>query len=437
MWVLIARCGLAQMAIGAVAALMTSTLNRVMIVELALPATVPALLVAIHFMVQTSRSRFGFESDRLRRRTPLVLGGAVVQSLGGVLAAVGVAMAHASRGAGLALCVLAFMLIGVGMSAAGTSLLALVAERVEPKHRGGAAALLWVMMIFGIVVTAATSGAALEPFSMRRLVVVTSVVCGGAVVLSVVGMSGVEARWPLHPGRASGGVAPTTFRAAWRAVSSEGDTMRFAAFVFLSMLAYSMQDLILEPFAGRVYGMTPGESTQLAASQHAGVMIGMLLAAPLSARWGTLRGWAAWGCLLSATSLLALAFLPVDVAHGTLRTAVFTLGAANGVFAVGALGAMMGMTSGTQGDGVGLRLGVYGAAQAIAYGIGGSVGGIASDLAIAAWGDARLGYAGVFAVESALFVTAAWIAARLHAENGAPVKPSHRAEELWRYQQSP
>lgn len=434
-WGYVARCGLAQMAIGAVAALMTSTLNRVMIVELSLPATVPALLVALHFAVQTSRSRFGFESDRLKRRTPLILGGSLLQSVGGVLAAVAVVVAVTSRTWGLALAVVAFTLIGLGMSAAGTALLALVAERVEPRHRGGAAAMLWVMMIFGIVVTAATSGAALDPFSMRRLVIVTAVVCGSAVLLSVVGMWGVEERWPAR--QATGpAAAPATFAAAWRAVSHERSTMQFAAFVLLSMLAYSMQDLILEPFAGRVFGMTPGESTQLAASQHAGVMLGMIGAAPLSARFGSLRGWAASGCMLSAICLAALSLLPVGASESLVRAVVFCLGTANGVFAVGALGAMMGMTAGPQGDGVGLRLGVYGAAQAIAYGIGGSLGGVASDVAIATLGDVRAGYTAVFAVEAGLFLAATWMAMRIaNTASARAVDAAHRSDVVWAYRQ--
>lgn len=434
-WLNVARCGLAQMAIGAVAALMTSTLNRVMVVELSLPATVPGVLVALHFLVQLSRSRFGYESDRRARRAPMILGGSVVLAAGGVLAAVAVSLAATHRLPGLALAVVAFVAIGVGMSASGTALLALVAERVEPRHRGGAAALLWIMMIFGIAVTAGGAGSALDPFSMARLLTVTSVACGVALLLSVIGVTGLEARWPRQLGDELP-PAPPSFAAAWHRVSSEPATVRFALFVFVAMLAYSMQDLILEPFAGRVFGMSPGASTRLAGTQHAGVMLGMLGAAILSARVGTLRGWAAGGCLASAVALSTLALLPGDAGSDALRLTVVLLGVANGVFAVGALGAMMGMTAGPQGDGVGLRLGVYGAAQALAYGIGGTLGGIASDVAIYALGHVRLGYAAVFATESALFLGAAWLAMRISdGQRVRDVEPVHRSDVLWAYRQ--
>jgi len=435
-WFNVARCGLAQMAIGAVAALMTSTLNRVMVVELALPATIPGILVALHFLVQMSRSRFGYESDRRVQRAPLILLGSATLSIGGVLAAVAIAVAATSRVPGLALAVLAFILIGVGMSASGTALLALVAERVEPRHRGGAAALLWIMMIFGIAVTAGGAGSALDPFSMTRLVTVTAIVCGVALLLAVVGVTGLEARWPRQVGHGTATANHTNFAAAWRAVSGEAQTIRFAIFVFVAMLAYSMQDLILEPFAGRVFGMSPGESTRLAGSQHAGVMLGMLGAALLSARFGSLRVWAAAGCAVSAAVLGTLAVLPVTAGGDALRGTVVLLGVANGVFAVGALGAMMGMTAGPKGEGVGLRLGVYGAAQALAYGIGGTLGGMASDVAILALGQVRAGYSAVFGVEATLFVVSAWLATRIATPQSArDLEAEHRGEVLWAYRQ--
>lgn len=434
-WLNVARCGLAQVAIGAVAALMTSTLNRVMVVELSLPATVPGVLVALHFLVQMARSRFGYESDRQARRTPWILGGSAVLAAGGVLAAGAVALSADRPWVGLPLAVVAFLLIGLGMSASGTSLLALVAERVEPRHRGGAAALLWIMMILGIAVTAGAAGSALEPFSMSRLVLVSAVVCGVALLLAGVGLAGLESRWPRAGEQVPSATAPS-FAEAWRSVSREPATVRFAVFVFVAMLAYSMQDLILEPFAGRVFGMTPGASTRLSGAQHAGVLLGMVGAAFLSARVGTLRGWAAAGCVASALALCTLALLPASAGADALRATVFTLGAANGVFAVGALGAMMGMTHGPRGDSVGLRLGVYGAAQALAYGIGGTLGGVASDIAIYAFGHVRIGYAIVFATESALFVGAAWLAWRIGAARTvAEVDALHRGEVLLAYRQ--
>lgn len=408
-WGAIARLGLAQIAIGAVAAIMTSTLNRVMVVELALPATIPSVLVALHFAIQMSRARFGFDSDRSGRRAPWILGGAIVLALGGFLAAVAVALASAQLWWGLALAFVAYALIGVGMSAAGTALLAHVAEEIEPRRLGGAAALLWIMMIFGIAVTAGVSGQLLDPFSFERLIAVTAGVCLVAAALAAVAARG---SWHLARPALTQPAVPegAGFATALRDALHDRTTRRFALFVFAAMLAYSAQDLILEPFAGRVFGLTPGESTKLGGTQHGGVMLGMLGAALLSARFGSLRGWAAGGCLASALTLIALARSPVIGGAGFLSATVFALGVANGVFAVGAIGSMMAMTAADTTRGTGIRLGVYGAAQAIAYGVGSLGGGVASDLTIRAFGEPVRGYTAVFAGEAVLFVIAAGMA---------------------------
>ena len=408
-WRSIARLGLAQIAIGAVAAIMTSTLNRVMVVELALPATIPSVLVALHFVIQMSRARFGFDSDRSGRRAPWILGGAIVLAVGGFLAAVAVAVTATSFWWGMALAFLAYALIGVGMSASGTALLAHVAEEIEPKRLGGAAALLWIMMIFGIAVTAGVSGQLLDPFSFERLIAVTAGVCLIAAVLAALAAWG---SWRIERPALERPAVPETsgFRTALADALHDKATRRFAFFVFAAMLAYSAQDLILEPFAGRVFGLTPGESTKLGGTQHGGVMLGMLGAAILSARFGSLRTWAAGGCIASAVTLIALAQSPVLGGAGFLTATVFSLGVANGVFAVGAIGSMMAMTAADTTRGTGIRLGVYGAAQAIAYGVGSLGGGVASDVTISAFGDPIRGYTAVFAGEAVLFVVAAGMA---------------------------
>ncbi len=408
-WGGIARLGLAQIAIGAVAAIMTSTLNRVMVVELALPATIPSVLVALHFAIQMSRAKFGFDSDRSPSRAPWILGGAIVLAIGGTLAAMAVSVASTRLTLGLTLAFVAYALIGVGMSAAGTALLAHVAEQVEPRKLGAAAALLWIMMIFGIAVTAGVSGQLLDPFSFTRLVTVTAVVCLVAALLAAIaawGSWGMRRPALEKPAVAEGASFRTTITDALK----DQTTRRFAFFVFAAMLAYSAQDLILEPFAGRVFAMTPGESTKLGGLQHGGVMLGMLGAALLSARIGSLRVWAAAGCVASAVSLLVLANAPWWGGVTLLKGTVFALGVANGVFAVGAIGSMMAMTAADTTRGTGIRLGVYGAAQAIAYGVGSLGGGVASDLTIAAMGDAARGYVAVFGVEAVLFIVAAFMA---------------------------
>ncbi len=177
-WLGILRLGLVQTALGAVVVLTTSAINRVMVVELALAATVPGLLVGLHYAVQVMRPRMGHGSDVGGRRTPWIIGGTAVLALGGTGAAVSVAVIEAAGlAAGLAVAALAFLLIGAGIAAAGTSLLVLLASRVAPKRRAAAASLVRIMMIAGFVVTTAVAGRLLDPYSPGRLVAVSAGVC--------------------------------------------------------------------------------------------------------------------------------------------------------------------------------------------------------------------------------------------------------------------
>ena len=414
-WLGIFRMGLVQMALGAIVVLTTSTLNRVMVVELQLAALVPGLMVALHYAVQLTRPRMGFGSDSGGLRTPWIIGGMVVLALGGFGAAVGTAWAATAPLAGLALAAGSFALVGLGVSATGTSVLALLATRVQPERRAGAATLVWVMMIMGLAGCAGVAGRFLDPFSPERLVLVSGVVSASALLLAVLAIAGVERR-------AARVTAPSTdkppFREALAEVWREPDARRFTIFVLVSMLAYSAQDLILEPFAGIRFGFTPGESTQLSGLQHGGTLAGMLLAAMAGRRLfgvslGSLRHWILGGCLASA---LALAGLVVGGALGPgwpLRANVFALGVANGAFSIAAIGSMMALASQGRESREGTRMGLWGAAQAVGFAVGGVAGTAASDLARWALGSQVGAYGLVFAAEAVLFVAAALLALRI------------------------
>ena len=260
-WLSIARLGLIQACLGGIVVLATSTLNRIMVVELALPALLPGLLVAMHYVVQVLRPRMGFGSDRSGRCTPWILGGMLVLAAGGMLGALAVTLMPEALAGGIALSVLAFLLIGVGVSASGTSVLVLLAKRVQPDRRAGAATLVWLMMIAGFAVTAGTAGHLLDPYSEERLLAVAAGVAAVAIVTTVLMLLRLERGAP-RASQASDDTAEG-FRVTLRKVWREPSARHFTVFVFISMLAFSAQDLILEPFAGTVFGFTPGESTQL------------------------------------------------------------------------------------------------------------------------------------------------------------------------------
>ncbi|WP_299399083.1 BCD family MFS transporter [Pelagibius sp.] len=426
-WFGIIRLGLVQTALGAIVVLTTSTLNRVMVVELALPATLPGVLVGLHYAVQVLRPRLGYGSDVGGRRTPWIVGGMLALSLGAATASLAVALMSVQPLLGIALAVLAFTVIGGGVGAAGTSLLVLLAKQVDPERRGPAATIVWMMMIAGFVVTATVAGHLLDPFSLTRLVAVSLGVAAAAFVLALIAVFGIEGRAAPEPQQSpqtpQSPQAMPPFREAIRQVWGESRARRFAVFVFVSMLAYSGQDLILEPFAGTVFGLTPGESTRLSGVQHAGVFLGMLLVALACGRLargrlGSLLGWTVGGCIASGAVLLTLAFSGFVVGSWPLRATVFTLGVANGAFAVAAIGSMMSLVNDGRAKREGVRMGLWGAAQAIAFGLGGLLGTLAVDLLRWALAAPTSAYAMVFAGEAMLFFLAAGLALRVRGVRG-------------------
>lgn len=413
-WAGILRLGLVQTALGSIVVLTTAALNRVMVVEHALPAMVPGALVALHYAVQMLRPRLGHGSDQGGRRTPWIVGGMAVLGAGGILAAAATAWMGTAPIAGIALATLAFVLVGLGVGAAGTSLLVLLASRVAPARKPAAASIVWIMMIAGFVVTTAITGRLLDPYSPERLVTVTAAVALIAFVVSLLAVTGVEGSAAARGAATS---PRTPFMVALREVWAEPVARHFTVFVFLSMLAYSAQDLILEPFAGAVFGMTLGESTRLSSVQHSGVLAGMILIAVIgSLARGSLRilrGWIVAGCLMASAILIVLAFAHRAGEEFPLRTAFFLLGIANGAFAAAAIAAMMQLVASGHPGREGVRMGMFGAAQAIAFGLGGFLGTVLLDLGRLATGSVTSSYGIVFVADAALFLVAATIALRI------------------------
>jgi BCD family chlorophyll transporter-like MFS transporter len=350
---------------------------------------------------------------------------------GAVLAAQAIALMQASLGLGIALAVVAYSLIGAGVAAAGTSLLALMASAVTPQRRPAAAATTWILMLVGIVATAIIVGKLLTPYSPQRLLAVAAGVAVFALGLASVAVWGVERAAATRP--ADNNAPRLPFFTALRETWADTTARRFTIFVFVSMLAFNAQDMILEPFMGMVFHLDVGQSTQISGSMHqGGVLIGMVLIGALGARTGGhtaqgMRRWIVVGCLGSAGALAALAAVGMTGFADGLRPVIFALGFCNGVFAVAAVGAMFTL-AGAGGSGrEGVRIGVWGAAQAMAFGSGGFLGAVSYDVLKLIMGAATPAYSTVFALEGLLFVVAAALAVRL---GGATLDGLARAPAL-------
>jgi len=402
-WGGIARLCICNMAIGGLAALPVNLFNRLMTVELAWPALLPGLLVALHYGVQMTRPYWGHRSDAKGGRTPFILGGVACVGIGLVLTAYGIA--YLTGPLALAVWIAAYALIGLGIGAAGTSFLALLATAVPDARKPAAATFAWLTLIFGAIVASIGTGIALDPYSGERLMAVVPVVALVAMLLALLATWGIEAKLGAGSTAPPAPVEPRLM-SALRDTWADPAARAFTGFVFLSILAFYLSELVLEPFMGHVHGLAPDDSTKLGGGKDGAALLGMIGAGALSTfRIGSLRACAVVGCVVSAMGLtglgLGFALLPFTM----------VLGLGNGLFVVGAIGSMMRLASEREGA-AGTRMGVFGAAQAIAAGLAGLIATGILDLARLAL-PMEAAYATVFGIEAVLFLAAALVAARL------------------------
>jgi BCD family chlorophyll transporter-like MFS transporter len=407
-WPSIVRVGVVQACIGALVVLITATMNRVMVVELGLPATLAGGLVALYYTVQLGlRPRMGHLADHSRRIPLWVAGGIAILAAGVTSASVALPLLETAPALGYPLLVASFLLVGLGASTAGTLGLTLLSLRVAPERHARAAAIAWLFLIVGFVVSTKVAGRLLEPFSMEALRRTAMVIGGGCTVLALLAMLGIERGLALPAPRSE---ARGDFPAAVREVLADVVSRRFTAFVAISMIAFAMQDLILEPFAGAVFGLSPADTTRISGLHQQGAGIGMLVTAALATRIGTVTSWARWGCVASGAALVAIACAPHTGSLPFLKLSLVWLGIANGCFAIGAIGSMLGLAQRGGESRAGVRMGVFGAAQAIAQAGGAFLGALASDVTRALLGSDTLGYGSVFVLEAGVFVAAAVLA---------------------------
>ena len=410
-WLSIVRLGLVQMCLGAVVVLMTSTLNRLMVVELSLAATLPGALVAIHYLVQISRPKWGFLSDIQGNRTKWIILGMIILAVGANLAALCIPLYSFNATAATILSFFAYTIIGLVVGASGTSLLALLATHTIQHRRAAAATITWLMMIFGIAVTATVVGKLLDPYSVERLIKIVFGLTLVTVAITFISTLNIERGLSSINKNIT---KSQSFLTGLKVIWANSQTKRFSVFVFLSMTAYFMQELILEPYAGIVFSFTPGQSTSLSGMQNGGVFLGMLAVgiACTGFKFGALKNWVWAGCMGSCISLVLIALAGQSPEIVPLAPLVFGLGIFNGMFAVAAIGSMMSLASQNNDSREGTRMGLWGAAQAIAAGFGGLLGTILVDLLRLANFSHADAYGTVFIFEAALFALAASIATR-------------------------
>jgi len=408
-WFSILRLGVVQMSLGSVLALTNATLNRVMIVELSLLAFIPGVLIALHYAVQITRPNWGYLSDKGGNRTKWIILGLVILCFGAIGATLSLFMFESNFSLGLIFSTLSYALIGIGVGASGTSLLAFLATGTKENQRGLAATITWLMMIFGAIITAFIISIFIEPYSHLKLLKVILFQSCLLILLSTLSLWKIEEKTFLKSKISN--EKKVSFKIAFQEIFNEKLTRLFTIFVFVSMSAYYMQDLILEPYAGLIFNYTVQESTQLSGFQNAGALIGMIVVGVMCTiiKLGSLKIWVLIGCLMSSVSLILIGLLGLVSFNISLKILVCFLGFSNGVFAVAAIGCMMQLAGHGRNKREGTRMGLWGASQAIAAGFGGLIGTGLLDLSRIIISQDNLSFAIVFFLESILFIIAALI----------------------------
>jgi len=418
------RLALFQVSVGMASVLLLGTLNRVMIVELSVAAVVVAVMIALPVLVAPFRAMLGFRSDTHRsaigwKRIPYLWYGAMWQ-FGGLaimpsaLLVLGGDVVHDVPFAGEVLAALAFLMTGLGLHMTQTAGLALASDRATDETRPRVVALLYVMFLVGMGVSALVIGWLLSDFTSLGLI---KVVQGAAVVgLALTGIALWKQEHVKPMSRAERDAPRPKFSDAWNDFASGGSAGRLLVVVFLGTMAFSMQDVLLEPYGGEILGLSVAATTLLTAMWALGALIGFALAARVLSRNGNPYRMAGIGLLAGV-----MAFSIVIFAAPMQSTLLFYIGAGMigfgaGYFAVSTLTAAMTMPAGGL-AGRGLVLGAWGAAQATAAGLSIAIGGglrdwvnsmaLNGDLGIALNSPAT-GYSVVYHVEIALlFVTLA------------------------------
>ena len=411
------RLSLFQVTVGMALVLLVGTLNRVMIVELGVPATLVALMLALPLVFAPFRALIGYKSDTFKsalglRRAPFIFKGTMLQFGGfaimpfALLVLSGFGEAHdAPRWIGLSAAALAFLLVGAGVHIVQTVGLALATDLVPEEDQPKVVGLMYVMLLVGMIVSAFAFGALLENYTPARLI---QVIQGCAVVTIVLNGIAIWQQEARDRDRATAPRNDLPFMQAWGRLSARPGMIRLLVVIALGTAGFGMADVLLEPYGGQVLGMTVAETTRLTVVLASGSLIGFALASYWLQRGATPIGMALLGAVGGAPAFGLIIASAQMASTPLLIGATLLAGFGAGLFGHGTLTASM---RAAPRDQIGLALGAWGAVQTTAAGLAIALGGVIRDVVMAgSAATSASGYTPVFALEAALLVLAVLMA---------------------------
>ena len=408
---------LPRAATGWLFAILTSNYNRIAIHELGIAAvTVTALLGLYHFL-SPFQVVFGRLADRFPilgyRRSPYILLGLLLSSL--AVAGLPTATLAMSEGAALGYAGVFALLVlfGVGFAMSGVTHLSLVADVVPPQRRGLQVALIWAMLLIGMIVSLAFIRSFMPEYDFERMQLLYTLTIPIVVSVTLLSLLGVETRVGGGHGAAErgdphGGSHDNPATALWRFVKDAAvvpSTRNFFLFILVAMVGINMQDNILEVFGAEVLDMTVGETGRFQQLWGGGALAGMLLMGLLTMRLRVSKLTAITAGVAGIfASLCLLAWASFAVSARAVTAALVGFGFFNGFFLVGALTAMMEMTTV---EDRGAYMGIWGLGISLANGVASIAGGaLVSGLIETGLMSAARGYGAIFLLEAALVLYA-------------------------------
>ncbi len=419
------RLSLFQVSVGMALVLLVGTLNRVMIVELEVPASLVAVMLALPLIFAPFRALIGFKSDQHRsalgwRRVPYIWKGTMLQFGGFAIMPFALLVlsgyqeaADAPPWIGYSSVALAFLLVGAGVHMIQTVGLALATDLVPVEDQPKVVGLMYVALLVGMIVSALVFGWLLSDYTPGKLI---QVVQGAAVVTVALNLAALWKQEPRDRARAANPPPAESFTDAWAVFSAREGTMRLLAVIALGTMAYGMAEVLLEPYGGQVFDMSVAMTTRLTAVLAGGSLLGFWVASLVLLRGTEPLNLATYGAAIGVPGFLAIASASQTGSVLLFAMGVFACGVGAGLFGHGTLTATMRRAPRTQ---IGLALGAWGAVQATAAGIAISAGGILRDLILAMPGGDTLRpatpYVPVFLLEALFLVIALCVIWRLHA----------------------
>ena len=403
------RLSLFQVSVGMALVLLIGTLNRVMIVELRVPASLVSIMLALPLVFAPFRALIGFRSDTHRselgwRRVPYIWMGTLVQ-FGGLaimpfallVLSGGGQSSHAPAWIGQLGAAIAFLLVGAGMHTTQTVGLALATDLAPVESQPKVVGLMYVMLLVGMIVSALVFGALLKDFSPARLIQVIQGAALTTMVLNVIALWKQEPRTRNRKPATQGG-----FRESWELFSKGEGAIRRLVAIGLGTMAFSMQDVLLEPFGGEILKLSVSTTTMLTATLALGGLTGFTLASNVLSRGFDPFRMASIGAMVGVPAFLAVIASAAFNSQQLFMLGVLMIGFSGGLFSHGTLTATMNLAPKNMS---GLALGAWGAVQATGAGVAIALGGVIRDV-VAAYTNPTAGYVSVYALEIGLMVAA-------------------------------